>query len=367
MKNSIFKIRLTSLTLLTCILFTGCSILRLDGLEKRHYRAGFYFDRNSSISKTVDISTHRELTSTNEVIGGSEIISMNDAISPVELPRTLNNEFKKNEIENKNSIAAHINTARLDSEQFYAKESSAPYSYIKIAPSDANKKPDDGKPKHTGLIVACTWGFILIGVGLIFRGVGNKQINDPTSSPEGVATGKKMVKNSIIPIIIGLTIVLIGIVGDSAHTNNVKKKEDAQKEQEQNAQYQNELAEAKYEREKRIKDSTAMAKFESQAKEYRALTVKPSLSEEGRKYIIQATALAKEKNYDDALQYYLKASSTDPTYPPIYHDVALLLATMERYSQAIYEMKKFLLLDPDGDKSREAQDKIYVWEVKVKK
>lgn len=46
--------------------------------------------------------------------------------------------------------------------------------------------------------------------------------------------------------------------------------------------------------------------------------------------------------------------------------VALVLAEVERYAEAIREMKKYLMLAPDAPNARAAQDRIYAWEGKVR-
>jgi hypothetical protein len=84
------------------------------------------------------------------------------------------------------------------------------------------------------------------------------------------------------------------------------------------------------------------AQFEARAKEYREQTVKPSISEEQRKYVVQANLLTGQKNYWGAAQ--------------------------ENYYQwAIDQMKRYLLLVPDAKDARSAQDKIYEWELQMKK
>jgi len=49
-------------------------------------------------------------------------------------------------------------------------------------------------------------------------------------------------------------------------------------------------------------------------------------------------------------------------YPAAYYNLALLLAQTQRFSKAIYNMKKYLMLVPEAEDARAAQDKIYEWE-----
>ena len=108
-------------------------------------------------------------------------------------------------------------------------------------------------------------------------------------------------------------------------------------------------------------------KFKTTAEQYYILKVKPSLPEEARKYIVQATSATEEKRYDDAIDLYDKAILIDKTYPQAHFNKALLLSQIEQYYEAITEMKKYLMLVPDAADARAAQDKIYEWEEKVGK
>jgi tetratricopeptide (TPR) repeat protein len=107
--------------------------------------------------------------------------------------------------------------------------------------------------------------------------------------------------------------------------------------------------------------------FEPEAAQYRALKVKPPVTEEQRKYIVQANLLNQQKRYREAIELYNKALETDQTaYPAGYSNLALLCAQLEKYDVAIYYMKKYLLLEPEASDARSAQDKIYEWEMMMK-
>lgn len=103
--------------------------------------------------------------------------------------------------------------------------------------------------------------------------------------------------------------------------------------------------------------------FASQVAIYRSLAVKPQISEEQRRFIVQANALNQRKDYTGAVELYLKVLEVDPVaYPGAYFNLALLSAQMERYKPAISYMKQYLMLEPDTKDARSAQDKIYEWE-----
>lgn len=108
--------------------------------------------------------------------------------------------------------------------------------------------------------------------------------------------------------------------------------------------------------------------FEPAAEKYRALSVKPAVSEEQRKFIVQANLLTGQKDYENAINIYRKAVELDQTsYPSAYSNMALLSAQVNDYNLAIYNMKKYLLLVPDAADARGAQDKIYEWELLMNK
>ncbi|MDA8165414.1 MAG: hypothetical protein M0017_10345, partial [Desulfobacteraceae bacterium] len=82
---------------------------------------------------------------------------------------------------------------------------------------------------------------------------------------------------------------------------------------------------------KKIKEHR-VAHFASRAAQYRALAVKPTMSEEQRKYVVQANAMTQRKDYARAVDFYLKALDVDPVaYPGAYFNLALLSARMQRY------------------------------------
>jgi tetratricopeptide (TPR) repeat protein len=103
--------------------------------------------------------------------------------------------------------------------------------------------------------------------------------------------------------------------------------------------------------------------FKPIAEKYRALTIKPVVSEEQRKFIVQANAANEQKNYTRAIERYNQAIEIEPTaYPAAYSNLALLLAQTHNFNEAIINMKKYLMLVPEAEDARSAQDKIYEWE-----
>jgi tetratricopeptide (TPR) repeat protein len=109
--------------------------------------------------------------------------------------------------------------------------------------------------------------------------------------------------------------------------------------------------------------SSELDAFKQIAKTYCALKTKPSISEEERKFIVQANFLNQQKDYEKAIEMYKKVIGIDQTaYPAAYYNLALLFAQVSNYDAAIFYMQEYLLLEPEAQDARAAQDKIYEWE-----
>jgi len=104
--------------------------------------------------------------------------------------------------------------------------------------------------------------------------------------------------------------------------------------------------------------------FNGLADKYNEMKVKPTITEEQRKYIIQANAYnSKDKDFEKSIEFYKKVISVDAVaYPAAYYNMALIYAEEGYYKSAIRNMKKYLLLVPGASDARAAQDKIYEWE-----
>lgn len=102
--------------------------------------------------------------------------------------------------------------------------------------------------------------------------------------------------------------------------------------------------------------------FEEEAKKYRELKIKPELSEEARKFKVQANAAFERKDFETADTRYSEALKLAPWWPQGHFNRALIQAELGKYRSAIEEMNKYLLLVPDAPDARAAKDKIYIWE-----
>lgn len=112
------------------------------------------------------------------------------------------------------------------------------------------------------------------------------------------------------------------------------------------------------------KAETKLFKFKN---EYLKTDKTKEITEEQRKYIVQANAANDAKDYKSALLLYRKALDVNKfSYPEAYFNMALILSYLEHYYQATYAMQAYLILAPNAEDARKAQDKIYEWELNIK-
>jgi len=116
------------------------------------------------------------------------------------------------------------------------------------------------------------------------------------------------------------------------------------------------------------KYSDMLDAFKPTAVRYRAMDIKPALSEELRKKIVQADVYREQNKFVDAVSTLNSALEMDPiAYPSGYSNIAYLYERISKYRDAILNMKKYLLLEPFADDARQSQDKIYEWELLLNK
>jgi tetratricopeptide (TPR) repeat protein len=114
-------------------------------------------------------------------------------------------------------------------------------------------------------------------------------------------------------------------------------------------------------------DSLLIA-FKPKAEQYRVINIKPAMPEDQRKCIVKANLYNQQKEYEKAIEQYEKAIGIDQTaYPAAYYNLALLFAQVHSFNTAIYYIKQYLLLEPEAQDARAAQDKIYEWEMMMGK
>ena len=108
------------------------------------------------------------------------------------------------------------------------------------------------------------------------------------------------------------------------------------------------------------------AQFAEAVAKYRAASPKPALTEDLRKYQVQAEFMINQKRFADAVRLYNDALKSAPWWPQGHFNRALILGELKRYREAIREMNRYLQLEPDAPNARAVQDQIYQWEAAAK-
>jgi|GEM_PF-2479225 len=119
-----------------------------------------------------------------------------------------------------------------------------------------------------------------------------------------------------------------------------------------------------------IKESvgTELTRFASVVEKNKGQAAKQPVSEEQRKFIVQANAATQTKEYLQAISFFKQALQINETgFPDAYFNMALIYAQLRQFDQAILSMKKYMLILPDSPDARNAQDKIYEWEAGINK
>lgn len=109
------------------------------------------------------------------------------------------------------------------------------------------------------------------------------------------------------------------------------------------------------------------SRFQDTLAKYRDPGSRPALSEEARKFKVQAELAVERKRFVDAANGYVMAVRTAPWWAEGYYNLALLKAELTEYEDAIRMMKRFIVLEPQSPLARAAQDQIYRWEALAEK
>lgn len=105
--------------------------------------------------------------------------------------------------------------------------------------------------------------------------------------------------------------------------------------------------------------------FAAALAQYRDASPKPLLSEDARRFSVQAEAAVRDKDFAGAADLYAQALQLAPWWPQGRFNHALVLAETGDFETAIVEMKRYLALAPDAPNARAAQDEVYEWERKA--
>lgn len=107
--------------------------------------------------------------------------------------------------------------------------------------------------------------------------------------------------------------------------------------------------------------------FQQKAVAWRALAVKPAISEDVRKHRLLAENAVKEKQFDDAVEEYEAGLEINPVWPEGHFNAALLSAELGYYSEALHHMRAYLELAPEAPDAQQARDQMVIWEAKLAK
>ena len=111
----------------------------------------------------------------------------------------------------------------------------------------------------------------------------------------------------------------------------------------------------------------ACREFQQKAAAWRALPVKPAISEEVRQHRLLAEHAVDEKKFIDAVEEYEAGLEINPTWPEGHFNAALLCAEIKYYSEAIHHMRAYLELVPDAPDAQAVRDQMIIWDAELKK
>jgi hypothetical protein len=112
-------------------------------------------------------------------------------------------------------------------------------------------------------------------------------------------------------------------------------------------------------------DEPLFARFQEEAKAWRAHPVKPAIPEGVRRFQLLAEDAIKNKNFEEAVDYYEQGLNVSPLWPEGQFNAALLYGEMAIYGQAVIHMKRYLELTPDAPDAQAARDQVVIWQAKV--
>lgn len=113
-------------------------------------------------------------------------------------------------------------------------------------------------------------------------------------------------------------------------------------------------------------DAPLFAKFQEEARGWRAIPVKPGLPEGVRRSQILAEDAIRNKSFEEALDHYEQGLQALPMWPEGQFNAALLYGELGIYGQAVIHMKRYLELRPDASDAPSARDQIVVWQAKAR-
>lgn len=98
---------------------------------------------------------------------------------------------------------------------------------------------------------------------------------------------------------------------------------------------------------------------------WRALSTKPMLSDEVIKKRLLAEDAIQHQNLQAASSYYEAGVAINPTWAQGWYNAALLYGELQKYSEAAFDMKHYLILLPDAPDAAQAKERLLLWEAKA--
>lgn len=111
-------------------------------------------------------------------------------------------------------------------------------------------------------------------------------------------------------------------------------------------------------------EPAAWTDFQKKAAAWRALSVKPALSETVRRERVLAENALREKDPKSAIEHYESGLQIDPVWPEGHFNAALLYAELNDYDNAVWHMRAYVELAPDAPDAQGARDQIAIWQDK---
>lgn len=112
-------------------------------------------------------------------------------------------------------------------------------------------------------------------------------------------------------------------------------------------------------------DAAAFARFQQEARAWRALSSRPPLPEEVRRLRMLAEDAFRGKDLEGAVELYEQGLLLQPLWPEGQFNAALLYGELGVYGQAVIRMKRYLELSPDAPDAQAARDQLTIWQAKV--
>lgn len=106
--------------------------------------------------------------------------------------------------------------------------------------------------------------------------------------------------------------------------------------------------------------------FQQKAAAWRALDMKPTISEDVRRHRLLAENSVRESHFESAVEEYEAGLDINPTWPEGHFNAALLCAELGYYSEAMHHMRAYLELTPEAPDAQQARDQVTIWEAKLK-